>query len=207
MQRIGSSAATVVVLLVPGVGTDRGDRSRLRADAARVWGALADRTDDPDDCAVVSWLGYDPPDGLLGALDLGPAEEGAAALVADVGSLRRRGARTVVVVGHSYGGVVVGRAAVDGMDADGIVQLGSPGSGEPGATAAIRARGVDLHAVRETGDPIGFVSGRLPGRYGEDPVGSVETLPTSRSGHSAYLADAALLGALAELVLGYRRTP
>lgn len=207
VQRVGAPDASVVVVLVPGVGTDPGDRRRLRSDAARLWGRLTDRVDDPDRVAVVSWLGYDPPDRVPGALDVRPAQEGSRSLVDDVARIRADGAATVVVVGHSYGGVVAGLAALAGLDADVVVQLGSPGSGAPGAATAIARRGVELRAVRESGDPIGFVAGRLPGLYGEDPVGYVPTLPTSRSGHSAYLADPVLLDALAELAVRYRRAP
>lgn len=207
VQRVGPSNADVVVVLVPGVGTDRGDRMRLRADATRIWRGLADRVDDPDDVAVLSWLGYDPPDRLIGAVDLRPADEGARALVGDVARLRAAGASTVVVVGHSYGGVVAGRAAMQGLAAEVVVELGSPGSGAPGVTSSIARRGIELRAVRAPGDPIGFVVDRLPGLYGEDPVGRVPSLPTSRSGHSGYLSDPVLLDALADLVLGYRRRP
>ncbi|MBS1837845.1 MAG: hypothetical protein JST64_09130 [Actinobacteria bacterium] len=207
LQRVGPSDAAVVVVVVPGVGTDRADRARLRSDATRIWWRLAERVDDPGRVAVLSWLGYDPPDRLLGALDADPADEGAGALVGEVERLRRAGASTVVVVGHSYGGVVAGRAAARGMRADAVVELGSPGSGAPGATSAIARRGVELTAVRAPGDPIGFVADRLPGLYGEDPVGQVRGLPTSLEGHSGYLSDPVLLDALADLVVGYRRSP
>lgn len=207
VQRVGPASASTVVVVVPGVGTDRGDRARLRADAERVWSATADLLDDPTTVAVVSWLGYDPPDRLWEALDVGPASDGAAALRRTVEDLRDDGATTVVVLGHSYGGVVAGRAAAHGLRARAVVQLGSPGSGEPGAAAAMQRRGVELRAVRERGDPIAFVAGRLPGLYGEDVVGAVGGLATSGTGHSAYLTDPVLLDALADLVLRYRRDP
>lgn len=207
VQRFGPSDASAVVVLVPGVGTDREDRSRLRRDALRLWRELSDRVDDPGAIAVVSWLGYDPPDRLFGAMDMRPAVEGARALVDDVARIRDAGAATVVVVGHSYGGVVVGRAATRGLAADAVVELGSPGSGAPGAAGTIAERGIELRAVRAVGDPIVVVADRMTGLYGEDPVGHVPALPTSRRGHSSYLADPVLLDALADLVLGYRRSP
>lgn len=202
IQRVGAASASIVVVLVPGAGTDRDDRERLRRDAATVWSALSAVVDDARSIAVVSWLGYDPPDVVVQGLDTGPAERGAAALVGEVDALRRAGARRVVVVGHSYGGLVVGRAALDGMAADAVVQLGSPGVGAPGAVRAIEAAGVELVAVRAEGDPIGAIAGRLPGRFGEDAVGRTATLPTSRAGHSAYLTDDVLLDALARLAVG-----
>ncbi|UDY34750.1 alpha/beta hydrolase [Dermatobacter hominis] len=201
VQRVGVAGASVVVVLVPGVGTDRGDRARLLGDAERVWAAVADRVDDPSSVAVVSWLGYDPPDVVAQGVEVAPAGHGAALLADEVRSLRRGGAARITLVGHSYGGIVAGRAAPGG-GADVVVQLGSPGVGVPGGTGAIRAAGAVLVAVRAPGDPIGMVAGRVPGLYGEDPVGTVPTLPTSRTGHGSYLSDPVLLAALAELAVG-----
>jgi hypothetical protein len=202
VQRIGGASARTVVVLVPGIGTDPSDRDRLRRDAERLWLALADHTDDPMSVAVVSWLGYDPPDVVVQGVDTAPATQGAAGLAGEVRSLRTAGATTIAVVGHSYGGLVAGRAAADGMDADVVVQLGSPGVGAPGGTGAIGRQGIELVAVRAVGDPIGLVVGRAPGLFGEDPVGAVPGLPTSRTGHGGYLADPVLLDALAALVVG-----
>lgn len=204
LQRVGPPDAAVLVVLVPGVGTDRGDRARLRRDAERLWLAAADRVDLTDSVAVVAWLGYDPPDVAVGAIDVGPAAEGARSLTAWVATARRAGVRRVTLVGHSYGGVLVGRAAAGGAAVDAVVQLGSPGSGSPGAVAEMSARGVEVRAVRAPGDPIGLVAGRLPGLFGEDAVGVVDDLPTDARGHSGYLSDPALLDAVAALAVGSR---
>ncbi len=201
VQRMGPSDAPVVVVLVPGAATDRSDGGRLRAQARRVWDALAARTDDAGSIAVMSWLGYDAPDTVLGAIDVAPAAAAAPELAAKVGELRSAGAERVVVVGHSYGGVVAGRALVDGMDADAVIQLGSPGTGRPGVVAAARERGIDLRSVRAPEDPIGAVADRLPGLFGPDGVGLVPSLPTSGRGHSSYLSDPVLLDAIAQVAL------
>jgi pimeloyl-ACP methyl ester carboxylesterase len=202
VQLVGRAGAPVVVVLVPGVGTDPDDRDRLRGDAVRVWRALAAEVDDPDAVEVVSWLGYDPPDVVLGAIDPRPADEGAAALVRAVAELRRSGASRVTVVGHSYGAVVAGRAAGDGLAADVLVQVGAPGVGEPGLLARIEDRGMTYRVAREAVDPIALVPLVAGPLYGEDPVGRVPALPTSLSGHGAYLRDLVLLGALADLAVG-----
>jgi hypothetical protein len=202
VQRVGPADAPVAVVLVPGVGTDPGDRVRLRRDAERVWRAVAGVVDHPEGVAVVSWLGYDPPDVVVGAVDPRPADEGAAALRAEVAALRAGGARRVVVVGHSYGAVVAGRAVESGADADVLVQLGAPGVGRPGATARIAALGAVHRVAREDDDPIAWVTAAAGPLYGEDPVGRVPQLPTSRHGHGAYLRDPVLLGALAGLAAG-----
>lgn len=215
IQRVGPMEATVVVVIVPGVGTDPGDRVRLARDAARMWDHLAGVRDRSDEVAVVSWLGYDPPDVIPGALDASAADGGAAELVAEVGSLRAGGAERVTVVGHSFGGVVAGRALLAGMDADAVVLLGAPGLGAPGVEKAAERRGVDLRAVRAAADPIGLVAGAAPGLYGPDGVGAVPSLPHTGRGHSSYLTDAVLLDAIAAVAAGspsgagtgYRRPP
>lgn len=204
VQRVGPPGAAVLVVLVPGVGTDRGDRARLQRDARRLWRAVTERVDDAADVAVVAWLGYDPPDVLVGAVDVGPASDGARSLTSWVAAERRAGARRVTLVGHSYGGVVVGRAAAAGAAVDAVVQLGSPGSGAPGAVASMDGRGVEMRAVRAPGDLIGLVAGRLPGLYGEDPVGVVDGLPTESRGHGGYLSDPILLDAVAAFATGSR---
>ncbi len=212
VQRVGERAATTVVILVPGASTDRGDRSRLRADARRVWVNITEQVDRSESVAVLSWLGYDPPDTVIGAIDVAAAEEGAADLVAEVAALRLSGAQRVVVVGHSYGGVVAGRAILHGLDADAVVQLGSPGLGAPGVAERASASGIELHAARAVGDPIGAVAGRLPGLYGDDGLGrgavidGVDILATSGHGHSSYLANDELLVQLAKIVAGSGRT-
>ncbi len=204
VQRIGERTATTVVILVPGASTDRSDRDRLRADARRVWDRIAERVERSESVAVLSWLGYDPPDVVVGALDVSAAERGASQLVADVDALRAAGAQRIVVVGHSYGGVVSGRAILHGLDVDAVVQLGSPGLGAPGVAEQAVANGIELHAARAVGDPIGAVVGRLPGLYGDDGVGKsgVGLMSSSGHGHSSYLVDDEVLDQLARISAG-----
>jgi hypothetical protein len=78
------------------------------------------------------WLGYDPPDGLDGALrraamtardDLRDFQDGLVAT--HQGVLHQQ-----TVIGHSYGSLVVGLAERDGkLAANDLVALGSPGMG------------------------------------------------------------------------------
>lgn len=201
--RVGSPEPRTVVVLVPGVGTDLGDEARLRADAQRVYAAASSST--AAEVAVVSWLGYDPPDVVPGALDLRPADEGAALLCAEVARLRHGTAAIapvehVVVVGHSYGGVVAGRALALGMRADAVVLLGAPGVGSPAADRIVGRRDVRLLAARAEGDPIEAVN-RIGGAvFGPDPLSVAERIPTSTTGHSGYLSDPLVLRRLADLV-------
>lgn len=199
----GDPSAQVTVVLVPGVGTDHGDAARLAADAEQVWrylAARAARAPARADVAVVSWLGYDPPDLVPLGLDRRPALAGAEDLVRQVAALRAEGAARVVVVGHSYGGLVASHASSLGMGADEVVLLGAPGLGVQDLAALRLPDGADLWAATARRDPIALVA-RLGLVHGPDPGDVALALPTSLDGHSSYLADPVLLGALAELVL------
>ncbi|MEW1657692.1 alpha/beta hydrolase [Streptomyces sp. NPDC093707] len=82
--------------------------------------------------AVVSWLGYDTPEPDGSMVDTERAEPGAEDLRAFTHGLREshHGERAhMTVLGHSYGSTTVGLAASkgDGLDADDIVAVGSPG--------------------------------------------------------------------------------
>ncbi len=200
----GGSAAAVVVVLVPGVGTTGSDRDELRRDATRVWEDLAIEAErsgvDEHDVAVVSWLGYDPPNSVLAGVARGPARAGGRQLAADVAALRAEGVRRMIVVGHSYGGLVVTRAAAHGLAADELVLLGAPGLGVAHMDALHLAPGEDLWAAASNADPIAAIAslGRV---HGPDPVALARRLPTSLAGHGAYLEDPAFLAALATLAL------
>jgi hypothetical protein len=190
--------ATHVVVWVPGVGTDLLDLDRLTAPLRRLREAVAAEAaagGRPGTVAVVAWLGYDAPD-HLGAAALGDAaaaaRAGAPELVRTVAGLRAADApdgapRHVTVVGHSYGSLVVGRAAAAGLAADDVVFVGSPGVGVDDADAITRDAGGRVWAARTPDDPIRWaVTGAdavdrldelLPDalfdaadRYGADPV-------------------------------------
>jgi len=82
--------------------------------------------------STVMWLDYDAPDFLDEAAGAGRARAGAAALCHFQDGLRAThdGSARLTVLGHSYGSLVVGHAAVDPeFAADGVVFVGSPGVG------------------------------------------------------------------------------
>jgi len=193
--RVGASGAHTVVVLVPGVGTDLGDLPRLEARAEAMWRYVAAWMPGAgDDLAVMAWLGYDPPDTVPGALDQGPAAEGAEALDAEVAALRRAGATRVVVVGHSYGALVAGRAAALGAGPDALVQVGAPGLGVGDTDALHLAPDACLAAATADGDPVEWVG--ATGLLGPDPVDVAHRMPTSGHGHSSYFDDPVFLDAL-----------
>ena len=116
-----------VVVLVPGVGNDLSSYERaLRSDALN----LAQRLGGTD-TAVVTWLGYDPPDTIVGAISREPARQGAGAL-GDF--MKQFGPAHTTVIAHSYGSLVAGIAAQEGVLApDELVFIGSPGVGTDNA--------------------------------------------------------------------------
>lgn len=78
--------------------------------------------------AAVAWLGYSAPAHVPAAIAAAPTARGAQALKDFQSSLRRRNPQAkLLVLGHSYGSVVAGKAAATGLDADTLIFAGSPG--------------------------------------------------------------------------------
>lgn len=119
--------ATNVAVVVPGTMTTlesmypNGNAQALRAAMDQVSSSNA----------TIAWLGYDAPvwDTTVASPD--NAEEGAGYLVSDVDGYRAaaESPQHITVLGHSYGSVTVGYAAMNGLKADDIAFLGSPGVG------------------------------------------------------------------------------
>ncbi|WP_086665559.1 alpha/beta hydrolase [Lentzea kentuckyensis] len=113
-----------LAVCVPGTGSGLDDFSMEQA--AALSGAMG------KDGAAIQWFGYDAPEFAIGQVDNpAQAKEGAALLAQDVAGYRERnpGAH-VTVIGHSYGSTVVGYSAMDnGLKADDIAFVGSPGVG------------------------------------------------------------------------------
>ena len=118
--------------------------------------------------AVVAWVGYDAPSGgasfdSLAVATRGKAEAGAEILAQDVSALRAsRGEDQphLTVVGHSYGATTV---AISGRDddlqADDIVLIGSPGTGDADDASEL---GVDADHVwvgSNSRDPVADIGG------------------------------------------------
>lgn len=168
--------AAHVAVVVPGMTTDAMTIAEVGAMARAVSGAAAARA--PRTTSTIAWIGYDAPAdrdlarGRLPARDLPDvlrvageraAAEGGAELVRFTDGF---GDRDVTVIGHSYGATTAARAAADGMDADRLVLLGSPGAG----TAADDATDlrVPTWVAAHDLDPVTWVGGRGP--LGADPA-------------------------------------
>ncbi|MPZ80586.1 MAG: hypothetical protein GEV28_09380 [Actinophytocola sp.] len=84
--------------------------------------------------ATVAWLGYDAPEWDLQVGSAENGRDGGASLVSDVDGYRAAAEAAghdphVTALGHSYGSVAVGYAGMNGLAADDIAFLGSPGVG------------------------------------------------------------------------------
>jgi hypothetical protein len=92
-----------------------------------------------EETATVMWLGYDAPDDLLEATDGTWAEEGSADLESFTRGVRATAEgepSNLTLTGHSYGTTMVGTAAAtEGVAADNIVLVASPGTGVDTASA------------------------------------------------------------------------
>ncbi|MEU8184494.1 alpha/beta hydrolase [Micromonospora sp. NPDC049047] len=210
------ATADRIAVLVPGVGStladfDRGlggvARRAPAVQAGRLYREL--RASEPlARVAVLAWLGYDPPDGVLTAAGGRSARRGAAGLAGLLRELAaRRPAATITLVGHSYGALVVALAAADApAQVTDVVSLGGVGAGVQRADDLPGGR--RLWAAEASTDWIRRVpSVRLPGigfgRRPGDPSFGAQPLPVGGvSGHDGYLAPgSATLVAVAAVVL------
>ena len=127
-----------VATYVPGMGTDIGNMGK-DIERGDTMAADARRADPSEDTAVIMWLGYDAPDGLSAATSEEYATDATDNLRRFQEGLRatHEGERSHnTVIGHSYGSLVVGHTAsedvtgdgrADGIAADELVFVGSPG--------------------------------------------------------------------------------
>lgn len=145
------------------------------------------------------WLGYNAPDNLSGAVHAAPAQAAGAELARFQRSLSSRfPAAKKVVTGYSYGSVVSGYAAREGLAADELLLVGSPGAGVPHSSLL----GFDgpVVAVTSDGDPISFTGGNYGGVHGVDPTAPMfgaQPFPTRPKGsHSSYWTDPEFLEGL-----------
>ncbi|MEU8332121.1 alpha/beta hydrolase [Micromonospora sp. NPDC048839] len=206
-----------IAVLVPGVGSTLADFDRglggvaRRAPAAQARQLYRElRASEPSArVAVLAWLGYDPPDGVVTAAGGLSARRGAAGLAGLLRELAaRRPAATITLVGHSYGSLVVALAAAGApAQVTDVVSLGGVGAGVQRADDLPGGR--RFWAAEASTDWIRRVPPvRLPGlgfgRRPGDPSFGARTLPVSGvTGHDGYLAPgSATLVAVAAVVLG-----
>jgi pimeloyl-ACP methyl ester carboxylesterase len=205
--------ASRIVVLVPGVASTLVDFDRGLGGVARRAPGVQGRTlyqqlsKRDRDVAVISWLGYDPPDGLgLAAATEGRARSGAAKLVSFVRDvLHQRPEVSVTLVGHSYGSLVVGLAAPELPEVHDLIALGSPGMG---VAHAADLGGAHVWSALAPHDwirrlPQLRVLGLGLGRRPSSPGFGATALPTGGvDGHDYYLVEgSATLRAVTDIVL------
>ena len=145
------------------------------------------------------WLGYGAPANLSRAVHAAPAEAAGGELARFQRSLSQRfPAAKKVVTGYSYGSVVSGYAAREGLEADELVLVGCPGVGVSHSSHL----GFDgsVVAVTNDGDPISFTGGNYGGAHGVDPTAptfGAQPFPTRPKGtHTSYWTDPVFLEGL-----------
>lgn len=168
-----------IITVVPGVGssTPSGQLSTLTKAAALHQGTEA---------TVVAWQGYTAPANLAAGLATQPAQVGAEALTHYQRELRRQYPdATLTVVGHSYGSVVAGYAAPEGLEADTLVLAGSPGV----PRAALQHH--NIMSVLGGRDPIGLTGTTMGAIHGIDPhaLNSGARTYWLRGDHGGYFTD------------------
>jgi pimeloyl-ACP methyl ester carboxylesterase len=147
-------------VVVPGIMNTMGSVGANGESALDLF-AQANRADPDASNATIAWIGYDSPDfdtsqlkDPVNALDMAMvsnekfAEAGGKHLSSFVDGLRASdtGEQShLTVIGHSYGSTTAAHAAHDGLAADDLVLLGSPGAGG------------DAHDVSDLNMPDGHV--------------------------------------------------
>lgn len=165
-----------VGVLVPGTGSDL---SNFDSNATR--SERFANNDPTGGLAMITWMGGDLPDSIVKdapfanyAVDLGP---GLADFSHDVRlEVERAGSDAqVTYAGHSYGGAVVGRAELSGLDADRVLHIESAGMGHDVKDAddlPSSQSDVERYSMTAPGDIIGDIQGTQMGDnigHGADP--------------------------------------
>lgn len=162
--------AARVVVFVPGTGTAIAgfhEPSRVARDLAEA--GIDGGT------AAIAWMGADFPLGIGNQALLSRfAREAAAPLCAHLDGLGVPTGVPITLIGHSYGGVMVGAAERNGIRADRVVHLASPGAG-PAVRSVTdyadrdsrgRPRSVRRYVLTAPGDPVRWARRRARGRAG-----------------------------------------
>ncbi|MEU4236416.1 alpha/beta hydrolase [Actinoplanes sp. NPDC026619] len=206
------ATASRIAILVPGVDTTLEDFDRGLGGVARRAPGVQGRTlyqqlsKRDRNVAVISWLGYDPPEGVgLAAATYGRAEAGAALLTRFVRDVERQSSATITLIGHSYGSLVVGLAASRLPQVSDVIALGSPGMGVSHAADLGGARVWSALAPQDWIRRIpqvrlfGLGLGKRPSSAGFGAY----SLPTDGvAGHDYYLTEgSATLRAVTDVVL------
>jgi pimeloyl-ACP methyl ester carboxylesterase len=196
------STATRIAVLVPGADTTPGNFHRGLGGVQRrspAWQAEQLVAASGPGTAAVAWLGYETPRGIgRTSIRSDRAVDAADALVGYVGSLvADRPHATVVLIGHSYGSVVLTYAArrLPAAVTD-LVVIGSPGmdvstAADLGTTARLWAGSAPNDWTRRI--PPVRVFGAGHGRHPTDPeFGALPLDVHDADGHDGYFVPGTL---------------
>lgn len=150
------SLASRVGVVVPGMSNDITNFSDgaggFRANAMSLHEASAGLGS--ANTATIAWLGYDTPDSIDAAAT-DAARTGAPLLARFLEGIDPNDEKQLTVVAHSYGSVLAGIAARQGLEANDIVFVGSPGTTLDSADEAALRHGGKVWAALARNDPIG----------------------------------------------------
>jgi hypothetical protein len=225
--------AAHVLTQVPGMTADLASYQGELVRAERIAERAAELAPAAASSAIM-WLGYDAPDFVDEAASRAPAEAGAVELRRFQEGLRATHDGVPAhqtVLGHSYGSLVVGRAAAEpGLAADDVVFVGSPGVGADSA-AELRVPAGRVWASTSWSDVIQWAAvspgslaedlavSRLPGGalvafgrpednlyFGTNPsdpaFGARVFASPPGAGHLGYWAEGSALDALTNIAVG-----
>ena len=167
---IGSRTRNIAVL-IPSTSANLGNMDGQYDRAASF--VFDERVNPPGSLAAISYLpGPMPQVVAFEAFDTSYATNQAHDVASFVNAIDNPSGATITVVGHSYGGSVVGAAETVGMHADRILHVESAGSGpHVGSVADYAYPDTDRYTMTAPGDPIMYAQGANVGPlgHGADP--------------------------------------
>jgi Alpha/beta hydrolase len=156
-----------ISVIVPGTGSSVSSNWLENDDALNLYDQ-SNLADPNSTHSVISWMGYDAPDGFEdpGVANPTYAREGGEFLAADVNSLwvtHQGDGQHVTVIGHSYGSTTVADAfAGSGMHANDAILIGSPGTDLASSAADFNLDGGNVYVGAASTDPVSWI-GMPPG--------------------------------------------
>ena len=193
--------ASNVAVVVPGTGTTL--ETGFPNGSAQDLRAAMDQAE-PGSNATIAWLGYDAPAMDSTVVTPDNAVAGGESLKSDVDGYRASAEtrQHLTVIGHSYGSTAVGYAAMNGLAADDVAFLGSPGVGasnvdqlSPGAGHVWAGAAEHDPVVQGTGGSWFTADGSSTGPYDEEFGANqfgVQGDDNALRAHSVYYADQSL---------------
>lgn len=189
--------AAYVAVYAPGLGSTVQDSLQTHVDRAAALrdAAQSEHGADPDEVAIVTWLGYDPPPssgiGVATAAEPGQAFEGGQLMrdfMEGIHAFRQGSAAGdpyLSALGHSYGSTTMGFMAdqVNPGVVDDVVFLGSPGAGVDHAYE-LNIDGTPYVSAFPSGDALTGAGSAANLEYGTDPATTEGFVHISNEGPS-----------------------